>query len=120
MAPISAILVGKWSVGVDKGRGLTIVSFQFSDREPINLALSKDQASNCESALHQTQKRAGKTKTGALTHDRQLVMRRFAITKQPARISNECFSRTAYPGRPEFRGTTPGARAPLPALQRVS
>ena len=58
MVPISALLVGKWSVGVDKGRGLTIVSFQFSDREPINLALSKDQASKIAKALGSQPKRA--------------------------------------------------------------
>jgi hypothetical protein len=51
MAPVSAILVGRWSVGFDKSRGITILSFQFNDREPINLALSKDQASKIAKAL---------------------------------------------------------------------
>ena len=58
MAPISALLVGRWSVGVDKNRGMTILSFHFSDREPINLALSKDQAAKIAKALGVKPKRA--------------------------------------------------------------
>ena len=42
--PIQAIIAGKWSVGFSKSSGQTLLMFEFSDREPVNLALSQDQA----------------------------------------------------------------------------
>jgi hypothetical protein len=42
--PIHAIAAGKWSVGFSKSTGQTLLMFEFSDREAINLALPQQHA----------------------------------------------------------------------------
>jgi hypothetical protein len=49
--PIEVTIVGKWSVGFSKSNGLTILSFEFADRPPINLAVQQDQAEAIAKAI---------------------------------------------------------------------
>ena len=49
--PIEATFVGKWSVGFQESQGLTLLMFDFTDKVPINLALSRDQAEQIAKAI---------------------------------------------------------------------
>lgn len=42
--PIQVIIAGKWSVGFSRSSGHTLLMFEFTDREPINLAIEQSQA----------------------------------------------------------------------------
>jgi hypothetical protein len=48
---VDAINIGKWSVGFAESQNMTILSFEFKDRAPINLALSADQAAQIAAAI---------------------------------------------------------------------
>ncbi|MGM4992717.1 hypothetical protein [Tardiphaga sp. 841_E9_N1_2] len=40
--PVAAIMVGQWSILTEQGGdGLFLLSFEFSDKPPINLAMSR-------------------------------------------------------------------------------
>lgn len=49
--PIQVIIAGKWTVGFSKSTGQTLLMFEFSDREPINLALHQGQAVELANAV---------------------------------------------------------------------
>lgn len=71
MIRMTAIPIGKWSVGIDKNRGMTILSFQFADRESINLALSKEQAIKIAKAMRDKPKGSpSKSKRAKVTSTR--------------------------------------------------
>ena len=44
MAQVTAVVVGKWSVGFSKEKNVTILMLEFTNREPINLAIDRDRA----------------------------------------------------------------------------
>ena len=46
-------MVGKWSVGFSKSNNLTILSFEFEDHDPINLAIQPDQAALIAGAIQE-------------------------------------------------------------------
>jgi hypothetical protein len=48
---MEAVMTGKWSLGYDAGRQLTILIFEFSDRQPIVVAISPDNAEQIAKAM---------------------------------------------------------------------
>ena len=44
MSQVTALVVGKWSVGISKEKNVSILMLEFTDREPINLAIDRDRA----------------------------------------------------------------------------
>ena len=51
--PIKVIMVGKWTVGFSRSNNLAILSFEFEDHDPINLALQPDQAALIAGAIQE-------------------------------------------------------------------
>ncbi len=49
--PMKAILVGRWHVGHSNSTGHTILSFEFSNKRPVNLAISRDEAEKIAIAI---------------------------------------------------------------------
>ena len=49
--PVQAVVVGKWAVGFNKSRDMTLLQFEFTDRPAINLALSRQDADQIAKAM---------------------------------------------------------------------
>jgi len=51
MDELQAIVVGRWSVGYERGTGNAILMFEFSDRPPLVFAMPLRESTACGRAL---------------------------------------------------------------------